>query len=287
MKSRYTHLTLAEREIIRKLRTLRRRPAYIARVLGKHRSTICREIKRNTKHAQGIYLEKIAQSCVRDRRLAAKARFRRIDRDYMLQGQVEDLLKNRTLSPEQVAGYMRRSGHSQALCHKTIKRWIHRQWRTRREYLRFKGRPRTPYGLTKIVWQPHKRHISERPRIVEKRLRVGDWEADLVHGTRDDSNHCILTLNDRVAGFGIGRKLRGTASLPVAYRIAEALKDLPVHTITCDNGIEFAQHKSIEKFLGCRVYFTGRIGCARRLSQWRSQFESWKRRVGAARLAQF
>ncbi|MDE2071416.1 MAG: IS30 family transposase [Patescibacteria group bacterium] len=245
---------MAEREIIRRLSAQKRRPAYIARVLGKHRATICREIKRNS-NAAGIYYEKHAQTFMLRRRLAAKAVRRRIDRDYMLQNYVEQLLKA-NFSPEQIAGYMRRSNHPQRLSHKSIYSWIHREWRTRRSYLRFKGRPRVPYGMCKRLWQPHKRHISARPRIVEKRMRVGDWEADLVHGTRDDSRHSLLTINERASGFVIVRKLTTLNPLVVAHVFAEALRDLPVHTITCDNGFEFAQHKRIEKLLKCQVYFT-------------------------------
>jgi IS30 family transposase len=250
----YTHLRISEREIIRKLLAQKRRPADIARLLGKHRGTICRELKRNTNEA-GIYYEVHANRFMLNRRLAAKARYRRIDRDYMLQEYVERLLKA-SFSPEQIAGYMRRSSHPQRLCHKSIYSWIHREWRTRRSYLRFKGRPRIQYGMCKRLWQPHKRHISARPRIVEKRARVGDWEADLVHGTRDDSRHSLLTINERASGFLIVRKLTTLNPLVVAYKFADALKDLPVHTITCDNGFEFAQHKRIEKLLGCQVYFT-------------------------------
>ena len=240
--------------MIRRLLAQKKTPASIALLLGKHRGTICREIKRNT-NASHIYYERHAQSFMLRRRLAAKERFRRIDSDYMLEGYVENLLK-KSLSPEQVAGYMRRQKHTQQLCHKTIYAWVHRRWTSRKAYLRFKGRPRVPYGQHKRLWQPHRRHISDRPRIVEKRLRVGDWEADLVHGTRDDSRHCILTLNERTTGFAIARKLRTLNPLAVSYIMAEALRDLPVKTITCDNGFEFGQHKTIEKLLKCQVYFT-------------------------------
>jgi transposase, IS30 family len=254
VKSRYTHITLAECEIIRKLRAREQTPAQIARVLGKHRSTIWREIKRNI-NGVDAYWERHAHAFMLKRRLRAKAYRQVIDNDMIMTGFMQDMLK-RTYSPEQIAGYMRRSHHPRPVCHKTIYRWIHRDWRSRKGYLRFKGRPRLSYGASKTEWQPHKRHITERPRAVEKRLRVGDWEADLVHGSQDDSRHCILTLNERRTRFSIGRKLQTLRSLPVAYILADALRDLPVRTLTCDNGIEFGRHKTIEKLLKCKVYFT-------------------------------
>jgi IS30 family transposase len=201
------------------------------------------------------YLEKHAHNRMLRRRVAAKERFRKIDRDPMLQAYVEGLLK-RTFSPEQIAGIMHRLNHPQSLCHKTIYTWAHRHWQSRKAYLRFKGRPRVPYGDHRRLWQPHRRHISERPRIVEKRGRIGDWEGDLVHGVRDGSRHSLLTLNERATGFCVIWKLTTLNPIIVAYHISHALKDLPVETLTFDNGFEFGQHKRIEKLLGCKVYFT-------------------------------
>jgi transposase, IS30 family len=254
MKNRYTHVAYGEREIIRLMLAAKHSPAQIAKFLGKHRSTVCREIKRNA-NGGGLYYERHAHTIMLKRRLAGKAPHRRIDRDYILQAYVEDLLK-KSFSPEQIQGYMRRSAYAQSLCHKTIYSWIHRRWQSRKAYLRFKGRPRVPYGLKKRLWQPHRRHISDRPAIVEKRSRVGDWEIDLVHGNKDDSRHSLLTLNERKTGFCIIRKLTSLSPLIVAHVITHALKDLPVHTITSDNGFEFGQHKTIEKKVGCKMYFT-------------------------------
>jgi transposase, IS30 family len=152
----------------------------------------------------------------------------------MMEAHVEELLRA-GLSPEQIAGYIERTGNLRKVCHKTIYSWVHRKWQSRKAFLRFKGKPRVPYGDKKRVWQPHKRHISERPLIVEKRRRVGDWEADLVHGTQDDSRHCLLTLNDRASGFCIIWKIQTLYPLAVAHIMAIALRGLPVKTITCDN----------------------------------------------------
>lgn len=250
----FAHLTLAQREVIRRLMGQKYSDAAIARILGKHRSTVSREIKRNTNEG-GIYYEKHAQTRMLRRRKAAKAPQIIIDNDLQMEMDVEKLLKAH-LSPEQIAGYMRRSGYSRKICHKTIYAWVHRKWQSRKAYLRFNGRPRVPYGGRKTSWQPHKRHISERPPIVEKRRRAGDWEGDLVHGTQDNSRHALLTLNDRASGFCIIRKITTLNSYMVAHLIEIALRGLPVHTITFDNGFEFSQHQTIEKLRKCKVYFT-------------------------------
>lgn len=228
--------------------------AEIARVLGKHRATIAREIKRNT-NAAGIYYEVHAHNSMLRRRKAAKTVSLIIDNDLQLQIELERLFQ-RSLSPEQIVGYMRRGGCSRVLSHQTIYDWVHRKWQSRKAYLRFKGKPRVPYGAGKTFWHPHKRHISTRPKIVEKRLRVGDWEGDLVHGNKDDSRHALLTLVDRTSGFGVIWKIRSLYPHFVAGVVELALRGLPVRTITFDNGFEFGHHKTIEKLLKCQVYFT-------------------------------
>jgi IS30 family transposase len=192
---------------------------------------------------------------MRRRRKAAKHDFLIIDNDPQLEMQIVRLFEN-GLSPEEIVGYMRRAGHIRRLCHQTIYDWVHRQWQSRKEWLRFQGKPRVPYGKRRDAWQPDKRHISERPRIVKKRRRTGDWEGDLVHGCKDDSRHALLTLVDRASRFGIIWKITSLYPEYVAQVIILALRGLPVHTITFDNGFEFGHHKTIEKGLNCKVYFT-------------------------------
>jgi len=226
----------------------------IARLLGRHRTSVWREVRRNA-NAGGMYYEVHAEGLLRRRRLKAREKLRVVENDLMLEEFMEKLLRF-GLSPEQIAGYMRRSGHRRPVSYRTVYRWVHRRWQGRKALLRFGGKTRAAYGSRKGSWDANKRHISERPRIVEMRQRVGDWEADLVHGTQDDSRHCLLTLNDRATGFCIIRKLTALDALTVSVAIIGALSGFPAETITCDNGFEFGRHRRIERALGCRVYFT-------------------------------
>jgi IS30 family transposase len=228
--------------------------AAIALTLGKHRSTICRELKRNTDPGT-YYYERHAQAKARRRRKAAKAKSLMIENNPDLERFLLGRFAQRH-SPEQIVGRMRVTEYWYQVCQRTIYRWVHRDWQGRKNLLRFQGRPRVPYGERKNFWQPHKRHISERPRVVERKRRVGDWEADLVHGTKDDSRHCLLTINDRMTNDVIIRKIQTLKPAIVARHFEIALRGLPVHTITVDNGIEFGHHKTIEKLLKCKVYFT-------------------------------
>ena len=250
----FKQLTLGEREIIRRMLTKKVRVRDIARLLGKDRSTVFREIRRNT-NAGGLHVETRANGMLKRRRLNARAKFRIVENDGLLEGQIDRLLRF-GLSPEQIAGYLLRTRQQAHVSRSTVYRWVHRAWQGRKALLRFNGKTRVPYGSRKNSWDPDKRHISQRPAIVEKRERVGDWEADLVHGVKDNSHHCLLTLNDRATGFCIIRKVTALDSNTVAYAIIGALDGLPVKTITCDNGFELGRHKRIECVLKRHVYFT-------------------------------
>ena len=250
----FQQITFNERGIIRRMLSKKASVREIAQMLGKDRSTIFRELRRN-RNAAGWYIEDHAESFLRKRRLSARSRFRIIENDTLLEGQAQGLLRF-GLSPDQIAGFLDRARQKRAVSRSTLYRWVHRNWQSRKALLRFRGKVRAPYGSKRNSWDPDKRHISTRPALVEKRERIGDWEADLVHGTQDDSHHSLLTLNDRATGFCIIIKLSSLNSESCATAIIRALEGLPTKTITCDNGFEFGRHQRIERVLGCRVYFT-------------------------------
>ena len=254
VRKRFTQLTNDERLLIRRMTTQGFRVREVAAALGKHRSAIFREIRRNS-NANGTYDPIHAAAFLRKRRLKAREKFLIIENDVQLQMEIETLFR-RTFSPEQIVAYMERMPHLRRVCAKTLYTWIGRDKRVRKVFLRHRGRPRFAYGERKNAWQSDKRHISERPKLVEKRARPGDWEGDLVHGSKDDSRHAILTLVDRAGGIIVPYKVHTLSPRVIAHVVHIALEGRPVRTITFDNGIEFAHHKTMEKLIGCKVYFT-------------------------------
>jgi IS30 family transposase len=100
-----------------------------------------------------------------------------------------------------------------------------------------------------------KRHISERPRTVEKRRQPGHWEIDTVMG--DGARHCVLTLVERATGFVVIGKLRTRGSHETARKAIELIRRYPgrFKTITSDNGTEFHAYQRVEKATGVKFYF--------------------------------
>ena len=97
--------------------------------------------------------------------------------------------------------------------------------------------------------------ISLRPSVVDEKKRFGDFEIDTMIGR----NHkgAIMTTNDRCTHLVLIRRLAGKEATPLASTAIEALlpyKD-KIHTITADNGNEFARHKEIAKGLDAEFYF--------------------------------
>ena len=100
---------------------------------------------------------------------------------------------------------------------------------------------------------PNQKSIEERPEIVEARVRVGDWEADTIIGK--GMKGAIVTLVDRKSRFLRMGLVEQRTKEAVRDTIIDLLKNYPVHTITCDNGKEFADHEEIRQALGADIYF--------------------------------
>jgi len=232
--------------------------AEIARCLGRHRSTIGRECKRN-RSCRGSYDAGNAQALANSRR---RAHLRRPTTGYRrLMAYVTQRLEA-DWSPEQIAGRLSSCGSAAlTISHTTIYRWIwsdpQRAARFR-PFLRIARKPRRkPYGKPSRRGQIlGKRSIDERPQEANRRQRLGDWEGDTIVGK--GRKGYLVTCVDRASRYLMARKVKTCASEPVAERLQETIGKLPAskrHTLTLDNGREFARPIELERRLSLQIFF--------------------------------
>jgi IS30 family transposase len=252
--NRYRQLTSGERYALRKQGY---HQAAIARALGRHRSTISREVRRNSKDRVGrVYRPGLADDKARWRRGRSRRNERFGPSDWL---QVEACIKQQW-SPEQAAGWLRHKRRL-SISHETIYRHI---WRDRKrggdlyQHLRCFPKQRIKrYGAYDSRGQlAGKRPISERPAGAENRSRVGHLEADTVIGNISDK-HCILTLVDRKSGYVMIGKLESRTVVATNRRAVHLINNAArlTRTVTADNGTEFHGYKSIEAATGSKFFF--------------------------------
>lgn len=251
---RYHQLTSEERYQLSALRKQGLSQAQIARALGRHRSTICREIQRNARE-DGGYRPSTADDYASARRWRSRRNWHFTDQDWEL---VREQL-NEFWSPDQISGRLRDEGLL-SISHETIYRYVWNDWLrggTLRNCLRSsqKQRRKRYRSYDSRGRLEGKRHISERPAAAEKRTRIGHLEGDTVMGSPDQ--HCILVLVDRKTGYVFIGKLRErttSAANRCAIRLLRTAHRR-THTITVDNGTEFHAYKEIEESAGVLIYF--------------------------------
>jgi IS30 family transposase len=227
----------------------------IARILGRSVSTISREKLRNATQHDGRYRAEKAHQYA----MARRSRTRKQDQYSLEQWEAVAGLVQRKWSPEQIAGRAR-SMRQACMSKETIYRYLRcerrgggQTWRHLRIVSKF-GRKRrgSPATRGRLVG---KRHISERPRAVELRVRMGHWEGDTVMGS--DMRHCVLTLVERVSGYVIIKKLTARTKEQAAAALTQAIDEVKrkVRTITLDNGTEFHDYGKVEAQCAVKFYF--------------------------------
>lgn len=237
----HRHINKQDRACIAAL--LRKNYSYskVAEIIGVHRTTVSREISRNSDR-NGQYDARRANRRMVIRRRYAKVSYRRIDTDRILKGVIFSHLKQ-DWSPDQIAV---RCGVSSV---SSIYRFIDRNPELKR-FLRRHGRRRRQYGTARIPsrYQANKRSIHERPDTD----RIGHWEGDTILGKERTLR--IVTYVDRMSGYLVAAKVPGGADV-IHRHATQSLAKLPCHTITYDNGSEFALHRMIERDTQSLVYF--------------------------------
>lgn len=251
--NRYQPLAREQRYQISVLMQLERPQREIAEQVGVHPSTISRELRRNGP-AKSYCPERAHERATTRRRRAPKAR----KITGTVWAEVESRLREEW-SPEQISNWLRiRQGIE--ISHT----WIYEYVRADRakggdlyKHLRFgkKKRRRGKKSSASSHRIPNRRGIEERPEIVERKERIGDWEGDTIHGKGRGS--CLVTLVERVS------KVTRMAKVPRKYadlvrdRIIDLLGDYKdwAHTMTLDNGTEFVEHEEVAKALSIQIYF--------------------------------
>src|SRR5919197_1061865 len=251
----YRQLTPDERYMLAALRKQGLNQSQMARALGRHRSTVGREFRRNCSRPAGHSRPSKAQERTQGRRSRSRRDRRFTPQDFAT---VEQLLC-RQWSAEQVAGHLRRTGQL-LISHETIYRHV---WRDKREggllYTHLRGarkRRRKRYGAYDSRGRlAGKRLISERPAEVETRRQVGHWETDTVMGT--GSRDCVVTLVERKTGLVLIGKLGDRTKESFNRGVVRLIRhnEGAVETITADNGTELHGYERIERLTGVRFYF--------------------------------
>jgi IS30 family transposase len=246
---------MKQRYEIELLRNQKYSMTIIAGIIGKNKSTISREIKRNSDQRNGVYKSELAQKKLieRHKNKPKKISFTLPIQAYVLEKLMEDY------SPEQIVGTALKDG----LPCVSIERIYQFIWKDKKaggkcfKHLRTKGKRYNKRGHLKgkrgiLV---NRVDIDQRPAVVEEKIRVGDLEMDLVIGK--DYKGALLTINDRASGKLKMGKVESKEASEIEAKALELLEDWKpyLHTITTDNGKEFANHENIAKMLEIAFYF--------------------------------
>jgi IS30 family transposase len=249
---KYQHLSTEERYELAALRRQKMGLAAIAEHLGRHRSTLYREVKRNQSVHDGCYRPSHAVEKASGRQKRSRRNWRYGPEAF---APIETLIRKRH-SPQQIVGRRRFEGQA-VMSHETIYRWIWADkrcggslWRQLRGARKQRRKRYNSYDSRGRL--AGKKPIEQRPLAVASRERIGDWEIDTMHGR---GKACVVTVVERKSGLvRIGPIGRATKEQTLA-RTVKLLGPERVKTITADNGTEFHNYRELERRLGVEMYF--------------------------------
>lgn len=253
----YVQLTSEERYVIYHLKLYKLSLREIARRLGRHHTTISRELKRNGPIiSTWVYWHQGAHEQALKRR--KQPRHYRRHAHAPLVHYVEQSLRAEW-SPDVITACLKREypdDHNMRVSVETIYRWVYRDASQGGRLFNClcrchkKRRRQHRYGTGRGLI-PGRISIDQRPDLVATRQRFGDWEGDTVEGAKG-SGH-ITTHVERKSRYLIAAKLANKTAAVTAQAVSSAFRKIPAvlrHTLTLDNGKEFARFSDIEKDTG-------------------------------------
>lgn len=258
---KYRQLTFGDRVYIEVLNAERKSKQEIADRLGCDVTTVWREYRRGTTSRSGYMLDHCYGATKGEKQRVAGARRR--GRKPKIVGKLAAYVREKiqlNWSPEQISGRLKLEGLP-TVSHETIyaylakdkgqggRLYLHLRWSRRKRRKRF-GVPRVRADLV------NRKSIEERPAKINDRLRVGDWERDLVFGSSRST--ALLTAVDRVSLFTLIRKVSSKSPREIAEVTFSLFGPgkMKCHSLTNDNGFEFRNHESESERLQVPIYFT-------------------------------
>lgn len=251
---KYTRLTNEKRHTMETLLRKGENPASVARDLGVHRSTISRELSRNGMTPASYHHNAAERRANKEKRGKNSTKVNPAVWPY-----VERKLRQQW-SPEQISQHFKQTPDFQQVSHETIYRYIyedkkaggdlHKNLRHRVKSYRKRSLEKEKRGRIKNAVS-----IEERPAIVEEKGRQGDWEMDTVIGKPGGA--VLVTMVERKSRLLRVRLAASKEALAVTEGIIKGLKSIKeqIHTLTYDNGKEFAKHELISDLLEAKGYF--------------------------------
>ena len=264
----HSHLTHEDRIRLAALHRAGLNQSQIAKELGKHRSTVSRELSQKGTPNKSGYNVRIAQEATEYRRLIANQHFRKIEGNKKTRNYIKRKLKQ-TWSPEQIAGRLRLENNNiSIICHETIYQYIYDEGSTLTKHLRYKkNKYRRRHGTKKREIERElackKRRIDQRPEEANQRLVIGHWENDTVVGSANSG--AIATHAERKSGYYLGDKIERNNADSFRKATVKRFKRMPKRkrlTFTMDNGSETSDHELIEKDLVTTIIYFANPYCA-------------------------
>lgn len=256
-KKTYSHLTIDERDQISVLKAEGLSIRGIARELGRHHSTISRELDLNAPPVhKGYYMSHRAHDRSVKRKSQAHQRGR-LKNELILQYVEKGLFLGWT--PEQICGRLPIDHPGQNISHEAIYQFIYKERSDLITLLPKHHRKRLKRGHSRKHRNshiPNRVSIEERPKFIDKRKQLGHWERDSMISRA--SKHCLDVKIERKSRYTILDKLEQKTAEAVWFTLIVNLKSFPEHlrrSLTYDNGSENSEHEKVNEELGTKSYF--------------------------------
>ena len=246
-----SQLTMEERDRIAQLHGQDALQTEIAQALGRSPATISRELRRNL--TGGEYYAAQAQG-ESERRRRERPLVRKMD-DPKINDTVRTGLAQEW-APEQITGRLKQQKSKCCVSPQTIYAWIKQDAAREHWESCLRRRGKRPCRRKNAAATGDAARIRNRPKVIEKRLRLGDFEGDTVLGPPGTGG--LATLVCRKSRLTLIVKVQSKNADHVHEKLKQRLKELDDerrHSITFDNGTEFARCHRLEKHLGLRLYF--------------------------------